>query len=40
VAGTAGSRGADWPQRFGAAAQKGNWRSEMVWFKMVDEVPN
>ena len=40
VTGSAGSRGADWPQRFATAAQKGNWRSEMVWFKMVDEVPN
>ena len=40
VAGTAGTRGADWPQRFAAAAAKGQWRSEMVWFKMVDDVPN
>jgi serine/threonine-protein kinase len=40
VAGSAGSRGADWPQRFAAAAGAGKWRSEMVWFKMVDEVPN
>jgi serine/threonine-protein kinase len=40
VAGPAGSRGADWAQRFAAAAKAGNWRSEMVWFKMVDEVPN
>jgi serine/threonine-protein kinase len=40
IAGPAGSRGADWPQRFAAAAQGGDWRSEMVWFKMVDERPN
>jgi serine/threonine-protein kinase len=40
VTGSAGSHGADWPQRFAAAAGKNNWRSEMVWFKMVDEVPN
>lgn len=40
VAGPAGSRGADWPQRFAAAAKAGNWRSEMVWFKLVDEVKN
>ncbi len=40
VTGAAGSHGADWPQRFAAAAEKGKWRSEMVWFKMVDEVPN
>ncbi len=40
VAGPAGSRSADWPQRFAAAAKAGNWRSEMVWFKLVDERPN
>lgn len=40
IAGPAGSRGADWPQRFAAAARTGHWRSEMVWFKMVDEVKN
>jgi serine/threonine-protein kinase len=40
IAGPAGSRGADWPQRFAAAAKGGDWRSEMVWFKMVDERPN
>jgi serine/threonine-protein kinase len=40
VEGPARSRGADWPQRFAAAARAGGWRSEMVWFKMVDERPN
>jgi len=40
VTGSAGSRGADWPQKFAAAAAANGWRSEMVWFKMVDEVPN
>ena len=40
VTGSAGSRGADWPQRFATAARENGWRSEMVWFKMVDEVPN
>jgi len=40
VTGRAGSRGADWPQRFAAAARAGGWRSEMVWVKMVDERPN
>lgn len=40
VTGGAGSRGSDWPQRFAAAARAGGWRSEMVWLKMVDEVPN
>jgi serine/threonine-protein kinase len=40
VAGAAGTHGADWPQRFASAAAAGKWRSEMVWFKMVDEVPN
>jgi serine/threonine-protein kinase len=40
VEGPARSRGADWPQRFAAAAKAGDWRSEMVWFKMVDERPN
>lgn len=40
IAGSAGSRGADWPQRFASAAGKGGWKSEMVWFKTVDEAPN
>jgi len=40
VTGSAGSRGADWPARFAAAARANGWRSEMTWFKMVDEVPN
>ncbi|WP_374942767.1 serine/threonine-protein kinase [Sphingomonas sp.] len=40
VASTTGVRAADWPQRFAAAAAAGHWKSEMVWFKMVDEVPN
>lgn len=40
VAGPAGSRGADWGQRFATAARTHDWRSEMVWFKMVDERPN
>jgi serine/threonine-protein kinase len=40
VAGPAGSHGADWGQRFATAARAHDWRSEMVWFKMVDERPN
>jgi len=40
VTGSAGTRGADWPARFAAAARANGWRSEMTWFKMVDEVPN
>lgn len=40
VAGSAGSHGAGWSQRFATAARAGDWHAEMVWFKMVDEVPN
>ncbi|MEG3158918.1 type VI secretion system ImpA family N-terminal domain-containing protein [Sphingomonas sp. LB2R24] len=40
VAGAAGSHGPGWSQRFATAARAGDWRAEMVWFKMVDEVPN
>jgi serine/threonine-protein kinase len=35
-----GSHGGDWPARFAAAARANGWRAEMVWFKMVDEVPD
>lgn len=34
------SKGPDWQSRFAAAAAKGGWKAEMVWFKFVDEVPN
>ncbi len=32
-------RGPDWQQRVIDAAQKGGWKSQMVWFRAVDEVP-
>ncbi len=35
-----GARPAGWADRFAAAARANGWRSEMVWFKMIDEVPN
>ncbi len=28
-----------WKQRFAVAAARGNWKSEMVWFRTVDEIP-
>ncbi|SFS03844.1 serine/threonine-protein kinase [Sphingomonas jatrophae] len=34
-----GQRGADWKQKFEGEAQRGGWKSEMVWFKTVDEIP-
>jgi serine/threonine-protein kinase len=32
-------RGPDWQQRIVDEAQKGGWKSQMVWFRAVDEVP-
>jgi eukaryotic-like serine/threonine-protein kinase len=40
LAGPSGSRSGDWSQRFLTTAKEQNWRSEMVWFKTVDEQPN
>jgi eukaryotic-like serine/threonine-protein kinase len=40
VAGPRTSRDAAWTQRFLSAARAGGWKSEMVWFKTVDEQPN
>ncbi len=40
VATGAGARSPEWRKRFADAAAKGGWRAEMVWFKMVDELPN
>ena len=34
------NKSADWQQQFAAAAAAGGWKSEMVWFKMVNEVPD
>ncbi len=36
----AGPRGPDWRQRFEAAARAGDWKTEMVWYRVVDEIPN
>lgn len=33
--GEAAERGADWPQRFKAAAAQGGWKTEMVWYRTV-----
>ena len=35
-----GKRAANWPQQFAQAAAANGWKAEMVWFKMVDELPN
>ncbi len=34
------ARGADWSARLEAAAKAQGWKADMVWFKIVDEVPN
>ena len=33
LGGGAASRGADWPQKFKAAAAQGGWKTEMVWYR-------
>jgi eukaryotic-like serine/threonine-protein kinase len=40
LVGPSGSRSGDWSARFLAVAKERNWKSEMVWFKTVDEQPN
>ncbi len=35
-----GARPPDWARRFAQAAADGGWQADIVWFKMVDEVPN
>jgi hypothetical protein len=35
-----GARGQDWHNRFEAKASEQNWKSEMIWFRSVDKVPN
>ncbi len=40
LSGPPGSRSGDWAQRFLATAKERNWKSEMVWFKTNDDVPN
>jgi serine/threonine-protein kinase len=40
IGGAAGSRGATWPQKFLALAKQRGWKSEMVWYKTVDQQPN
>ncbi len=39
VAGPPGSHGPDWARRFAAAAAQGGWKTEMEWFKTVDDQP-
>ena len=34
------NKSADWQKSFADAAAAGGWKSEMVWFKMVNEVPD
>ena len=38
VAPPIGSRGPSWQQQFVAAATRGNWQVEMIWFESVDRV--
>jgi serine/threonine protein kinase len=33
LGGGAANRGADWPQKFKAAAAQGGWKTEMVWYR-------
>lgn len=40
LSGPAGSRGADWAQRFLQAAREKGWKAEMVWYRTVDTTPN
>jgi serine/threonine-protein kinase len=40
IGGASGSRGADWPQKFLTIARSRGWKSEMVWYKTVDQQPN
>ncbi len=35
-----GSRSAEWQRSFAANAAANGWKTEMVWFKIVDEAPN
>jgi tRNA A-37 threonylcarbamoyl transferase component Bud32 len=39
LAGTPATRGPDWVERFKAAAQAGGWRTQMVWYRTVDNQP-
>jgi serine/threonine-protein kinase len=36
----AGGHPPGWREQFDAAAKAGQWKAEMVWFRMVDEIPN
>ncbi|MEZ5749057.1 MAG: serine/threonine-protein kinase [Caenibius sp.] len=38
--GKASDRGPDWAERFAALAQQRGWKSDMVWYRIVDEAPN
>ena len=40
IGGGAGSRGPSWLQKFSVAAQQRGWKSEMVWYKTVDQQAN
>ncbi len=40
IGGAPGSRGPDWPQKFLEIARQRGWKSEMVWYKTVDQQPN
>jgi serine/threonine protein kinase len=40
LTGPAGSRTGDWSDRFLKAARERGWKSEMVWFKTVDDQPD
>jgi serine/threonine-protein kinase len=40
IGGPAGSHGPEWRTKFLQLANAGGWKSEMVWYKTVDEQPN
>jgi serine/threonine-protein kinase len=40
VAPPLGGRGPDWQAKFVSTAAERGWKAEMVWYKLVDEVPN
>jgi serine/threonine-protein kinase len=40
IAAEPGERPSGWSQRFAAAAAKGGWKAEMVWFKTADRNPD
>ena len=40
LSGKGGSHGGDWPDKFLKVSQQRGWKSEMVWYRTVDQVAN